>query len=122
MKQITKKLRSKAGESLAETLVAVLVIALALTMLAGMITSTANIVKASEDKMDDYYKISQELERLSGEDESTTEPPKTKIVITEETTSIATVPIMTATNGTFSKYPVIAYALITDTSISGTED
>ena len=48
MKKIAKKLRSQAGESIAETLVAVLVIAVALTMLAAMITATANMVKKAK--------------------------------------------------------------------------
>ena len=66
MKKIAKKLRSQTGESIAETLIAVLVIAVALTMLAAMISATADMVKKSEKKMDDYYTANTALETLSG--------------------------------------------------------
>ena len=61
---LIKKLNSQSGESIAETLFAVLVAAIALTMLAGMITATANMVKTSEDKMDKYYTESRKLEEI----------------------------------------------------------
>lgn len=49
------KLRSRAGESLVETLVALLVSALALTMLAGAVTTATRIIEASDKKMNEYY-------------------------------------------------------------------
>ena len=55
MKKLLHKLRGQAGESLAETLMAVLVITLALTILAGMIGAAGNMVKTSEAKMNEYY-------------------------------------------------------------------
>ena len=66
MKQIRNKIRSRAGESLAEVLVALLVATLALMILAGMISSTTSIVKASESKMGDYYAENAKLENISG--------------------------------------------------------
>lgn len=50
-----RKLRAAAGETIAETLVALLISALALVMLAGAIGSTWNMIKISDAKMGEYY-------------------------------------------------------------------
>lgn len=102
MKQIRKKLQSRIGESLAETLVAVLVIALALTMLAGMITATANMVTRSKETMNTYYEANAKLETLE-ESES----------MTLNTTGSLTIEVSVnaTTNSTFSRTPVIAYGM-----------
>ena len=54
-KQIIKKLNRQSGETLTETLVALLIAALALVMLAGMISSTTRIVTRSRTTMNSYY-------------------------------------------------------------------
>lgn len=104
MKKIAKKLRSQAGESIAETLVAVLVIAVALTMLAAMITATANMVKKSEKKMDEYYTANTALETLNGSDGELT------ITITDSDGAAIQDPVVAKynKNGVLSQ-PVIAY-------------
>ena len=56
-KRILKKLSSQSGESIGETLVALLIAALALTMLAGAVSSAMNIVTRSKKSMDDYYTV-----------------------------------------------------------------
>lgn len=48
-KRLLAKLRGRAGESIAETLIALLISALALVMLAGAISSAANIVRTSKN-------------------------------------------------------------------------
>lgn len=50
-----RKLASKAGESIGETLVALLISALALMMLAGAVSSGMNVVEASKKAIGDYY-------------------------------------------------------------------
>lgn len=55
MKKMLKKLRSTAGESIGETLIALLISALALVMLAGAVSSASNIITRSNDAMNDYY-------------------------------------------------------------------
>lgn len=65
MKQIVNKLRSRAGETIGEVLVALLVSTLALMILAGMITATSNVVKTSKDRMDEYYTANAGLEDFS---------------------------------------------------------
>lgn len=53
----SKKLTSQAGESIGETLVALLISALALVMLAGAVSAGMRIVTNSKEKMDTYYKV-----------------------------------------------------------------
>ncbi|MBR1560668.1 MAG: hypothetical protein IJ646_10560 [Clostridia bacterium] len=52
---LMKKLRSRAGESIGETLVSLLISALALMMLAGAISAAMRVVTTSNDKMTTYY-------------------------------------------------------------------
>lgn len=60
--RIKVKLHSQSGETIAETLFALLISALALVMLAGAIGTAARIVTQSEDKMQEYY---QEYNKLA---------------------------------------------------------
>ena len=102
MKRLRKKLRSQAGESIAETLVALLIAALALTMLAAMINSTVNMVKTSEIKMDDYYKINLKLEEIGTDSQG-------KITLTDGSKISIEKDVYQARNETFQKTPVVAY-------------
>ena len=52
--RITKKLKSNAGETLAEVLIALLISSLAILMLAGMISSSSGIILRSEAAMKAY--------------------------------------------------------------------
>lgn len=57
MKRTTlKKLKSQRGETIAETLLAMLIAALALTMLAGAIATANMIIRNSDKTMDTYYR------------------------------------------------------------------
>ena len=107
MKQIRKKLSSRAGESIAEALIAVLVIAVALTMLASMISATTNMVKTSEKKMDEYYTASAALENLDSD--------KT-VKISFSSTSLGSIDSVTAIyeENRVLPEPVIAYRLRTN--------
>ncbi len=55
LSSIGKKLKGRGGESLTEVLVSVLISAVALTMLASMISASTGMVKQSREKLDDYY-------------------------------------------------------------------
>ena len=59
-KSAAGKLKSNKGETISETLVALLISSLALTMLAGAITASANLVEKSRTKMDSYYAASEQ--------------------------------------------------------------
>lgn len=60
--KIISKLKGKAGESLAEVLIALLIAALAMTMLASVISTTARIVNESKTKIGKYYDANNTLE------------------------------------------------------------
>lgn len=62
--QAANKLRSKAGETISETLVALLIAALALVMLAGAIYSAKNIIDNSRTKFSEYYSANENLVTL----------------------------------------------------------
>lgn len=52
---IAKKLRGRAGESIGETLAALLISALALLMLAGAVSAATRVITQSTAKLDAYY-------------------------------------------------------------------
>lgn len=54
MKKISRKLRGKTGESIGETLIALLISSLALMMLAGAVSSAGRIVQQSKAAFEDY--------------------------------------------------------------------
>ena len=60
-----KKLNSQRGESLTEVLVALLVGALAITMLAGAIVSSQQMIRHSGEVMDRYYQENNQLDAHS---------------------------------------------------------
>ena len=62
-KRIFRKLRSKAGETIAEVLIALLVSSLGLVILAQMINASANMIKNSEVKMQEYYSENNKLDK-----------------------------------------------------------
>ncbi|MBQ7614287.1 MAG: hypothetical protein IJU77_04525 [Butyrivibrio sp.] len=55
IEKLKKKLNSRSGETLSETLIALLISALALVMLAGAITAAMGSITRSRVKMKDYY-------------------------------------------------------------------
>ena len=65
-----KKLRSKAGETLTETLVALLIGTLALAMLASMIGSTSKILQKTQGILTDYYASAAQLASHKKTDDS----------------------------------------------------
>lgn len=67
MKEIAKKLRSRLGETIAETLVSLLIASLALMTLAGMITATTRNVRTSEKKINSYYEANVKLQNIKAE-------------------------------------------------------
>ena len=59
--RVLKKLRGRAGETLAETLVALLIGALSLVMLAGAVSAGSNMINNSKKKLTDYYSANQKI-------------------------------------------------------------
>ena len=62
-----KKLRSKKGETLVETLIAVLICCLALAALSTVMSSAGNMMKTSADKLDAYYVCNESLSYPNGQ-------------------------------------------------------
>ena len=60
MKEMKRKLKSQSGESIGETLIALLIAALALVMLAGAISSSSGTIQKSKKKLNDYYSANEE--------------------------------------------------------------
>lgn len=54
--KVSNKLKSTSGESIAETLVAVLISAFALLMLAGTVNTASNLITNSQASLKSYYK------------------------------------------------------------------
>ena len=118
--RVKNKLGSNAGESLAETLVALLISALAIVMLAGVISASSNIITKSEKKLEVYYGANNELTTLSDGLASTSgiaEKISGKHIIITQTASgsgeatAITVPVDMYKNGAFTKKPVYAYTV-----------
>ena len=55
MKKMMKKLKSQAGETIAEVLIALLISTIALLMLAAMINSSSNSILTARNTMQAYY-------------------------------------------------------------------
>ena len=98
--KILSKLRQRAGESLTETLVALLIATVALMLLAGAISTTQRLVSQSEDAMSEYYTKNNAVALQSGGTDTT---------VTISGDLSATYDVTLYTNDQFSKTPVIAY-------------
>ena len=119
MKKLKKKLSSRAGESIAETLVALLISALALVMLAGAMTAAYRVITKSRNKLDSYYAGNEDLVNLVKNDTDTesleggSETVSEKVVISTSDDSgssiIQTLWITCYRNEVFGKTPVISY-------------
>ncbi len=82
-KRIRKKFHSSSGESIAETLIALLISSLALVMLASMISSTSNILSQSKNAMNNYYT---EINKLAEQGESSSDD--SAVAVSEGTVEI----------------------------------
>ena len=66
LKRMRRRLGSKAGESFTEVLAALMISAIALMLLAGMITSASNMVTRSTDKIQSYVAAEAAMIEKSG--------------------------------------------------------
>lgn len=110
--RLRKRIKSENGESIAEVLVALLIAAIALMMLASMISSTVSMVNKSKTKMDEYYNNNAVLELFQNSEAE--ETPLTIQLIQSPGTSAETVQETSKVdlyeNKTFSK-TVYAYQI-----------
>ena len=115
-----EKLKSRSGESIAETLVALLISSLALVMLAGSISAAVHIVKKTRDKLDQYYAANEYIAVLGGDIKSSdseyaSKTGKTIEIYKGSSTGNAGNKVFSGNvtvyeNNVFNKYHVQAYA------------
>lgn len=117
-KRIAGKLKSAAGESLAEVLIALLIAALAMAMLATAISSTAKIVTQSKAAMKNYYDGNNALDAASSGGTNSTvtvvipgTDPALGVQLTDEASADGTFTVNTFQNAYSTKVPVISYKL-----------
>lgn len=111
--RLRAKLQSRAGESISETLVAMLVAALALTMLAGAITTSRDIIMRTRERLDVYYTAANQLaahqtgEIVSGSAAVQIREDASQITFVNENNGVVNVTYYK--NQEFEKTPVVAY-------------
>lgn len=66
IQKVKKKFSSCSGETIAETLVSLLIAALALTMLAGAMSSSLKMVTKSRNKLRDYNEKNEAMAKIAG--------------------------------------------------------
>ena len=113
--RIMKKIKSQAGETIAEVLIALLISSVALVMLAGMIASTTNLVTRSKSKMEAYYAANEKLEK---QNETEGQSLTIQILSTDNTVSVEVINIPGFRNEVLGK-PVYAYGSTPVSSVGG---
>lgn len=103
------KLKSNSGESIAETLVAVLIAALALLMLAGTINTSSNLITTSQENMSDYYAKNNAIEVRSSSASGGDKNAKFTIEDGDENLKLESCPIKIYKNNKYSSRQVVAY-------------
>jgi hypothetical protein len=101
---ITGKLRSKAGETISETLIALLISALALVMLAGAVSAARHMIDNSRLKFGQYYAANETITKMDGNADAGTK----KMTVAEGNKEITSIDVVTYTNDVM-KQPVITY-------------
>ncbi len=112
MERVINKIRNCSGETIGETLVALLIGALALTMLAGAVASGARIIIRSREKMTEYYSNNN---KITTEDTSVATGPLTvslkegsnTVYLKEDKNDVT---VLSYTNSTFERNHVISYS------------
>ena len=124
--KIRKKLKSEAGESIAEVLISLLIAALALTMLASVISSSASIITNSKKKLSDYYAANEELsaEKQAAKDSKISKATDVAFTLKDKngvahSLSRKSALVTTYTNSQLSNTQVIAYAFQETATVSG---
>ncbi len=110
LEKLKQKLHSQSGESIGETLVALLIGVLALVMLAGAISASSGVILKSRDKLGKYYDAN---EAVSGVVKMTSggTPSDAGITITDLQNSISgqSYKVTYYKNNEFGSKTVVAY-------------
>jgi hypothetical protein len=116
LEKLKQKLQSRAGESIGETLVSLLIAALALVMLAGAISASSGVIMKSRDKLNDYYSANEEASgvvKMTSGGSTVTDGITIKDTIEDNTRAISdqSFKVTYYKNDKFGKKTVVAYEL-----------
>ena len=117
MEKLKKKLKSQSGESLAETLVSLLIAALALVMLAGAMSTASGVILKSRDKLDKYYSANEEdsgIVKMASEGAIVNGGITIADTETTDMISSQSFKITYYKNDEFGNTPVVAYKYVPD--------
>lgn len=103
--KFNNKLRDRSGETISETLVALLVSALALVMLAGAIATASRIITTSRTKLKSYYDKNNAMVEMN----DSTKTLDITFSSGSDTVTVKDVPY--EDNTEFSNHPVVTYRL-----------
>lgn len=103
--RVLQKLGYHTGESISETLIALLVAALALTMLAGALSSSANIINKGRDTLKEYYDANEGIVTMS----VTPNTGKTVTITDGSNFTQSSISIKYYTNDNIGNIPTIIY-------------
>ena len=112
---IIRKIRSTYGESLAETLIALLIAVLGLTILAGMVHSSTKIILSSNKVIQEYAKTENMLAQKAGSGDSGSVSiivnghPEKPLVLTPDSEDTETNITVSYYEGKMSSYEVISF-------------
>ncbi len=109
---VWNKLKSNSGESIAETLVAVLIAAFALLMLAGTINSATNLITKSQNSLKAYYQLNNKIEKRetgSADNYSVENGTATFSEYETDKLTIKDTPVVMYKNTKIGGKPVVAY-------------
>lgn len=100
MKNVLAKIRSRSGESLAEVLVAMLIILLAALLLMSMVSASGNIDMQVKEQDSSFYDALSQLEKKDGAESEAGE-----VTVTDETgTQIITIDVTVYTQDGMRAY------------------
>lgn len=104
------RLRSRGGDSIAEVLVALLISAVALVMLASMISASASLIERSKATMAQYYAVNNALTLQADGDDALAEVKEGSAVFKDkDDTPVLNVAVFYRANEQVKAHPVFAY-------------
>ena len=101
---VFKKLKSRAGETISETLVSLLIASLALVMLAAAMSSATGMITKSRTKLEKYYDENEKLVTVS-------DPSEASIKLQSAGLREQVIPIQYAQNTEFGSKTVVSYIM-----------
>ena len=113
-RKMPKWLKSQAGETISEVLIALLISSIALVMLASMISATNSMVGKSNRKMEEYYSKNENLENIHVSAMSTS---SAIITISGDSINVPPTTVPYIVNDAFAE-SVYAYDIPTSSSVS----